>query len=46
MVKIYNAFTTVLAQLGTFKDPAFVNYLRYLLYWRGAEYAKFLKFVF
>jgi mediator of RNA polymerase II transcription subunit 31 len=32
-----------LAQRDYFKDPAFVNYLKYLLYWKQPEYAKFLK---
>lgn len=29
-----------LAQLRYFEDPAFVNYLEYLQYWRKPEYAK------
>ncbi|XP_050070796.1 mediator of RNA polymerase II transcription subunit 31 isoform X2 [Anopheles maculipalpis] len=33
-----------LAQRGYFKDAAFVNYLKYLLYWKEPEYAKYLKF--
>ncbi|XP_053669417.1 mediator of RNA polymerase II transcription subunit 31 [Anopheles marshallii] len=33
-----------LAQRGYFKDTAFVNYLKYLLYWKEPEYAKYLKF--
>ncbi|KAI9326626.1 SOH1-domain-containing protein [Obelidium mucronatum] len=28
-----------LAQHGYFNDPAFINYLKYLLYWRQPEYA-------
>lgn len=35
---------SVLAQRGYFKDPVFVNYLKYLLYWKEPEYAKFLKY--
>ena len=34
---------SVLAQRGYFKEQAFVNYLKYLLYWKKPEYAKFLK---
>jgi mediator of RNA polymerase II transcription subunit 31 len=34
----------VLAQRDYFKDPAFVNYLKYLLYWKKPEFAKFLKY--
>uniref|UniRef100_A0A182MA23 Mediator of RNA polymerase II transcription subunit 31 n=1 Tax=Anopheles culicifacies TaxID=139723 RepID=A0A182MA23_9DIPT len=32
------------SQRGYFKDAAFVNYLKYLLYWKEPEYAKYLKF--
>ena len=35
---------SVLAQRGYFKDKAFVNYLKYLLYWKEPEYAKYLKY--
>ena len=35
----------VLAQRGYFKKPCFVNYLKYLLYWKQPEYAKFLMWV-
>uniref|UniRef100_A0A2R8M8R4 Mediator of RNA polymerase II transcription subunit 31 n=1 Tax=Callithrix jacchus TaxID=9483 RepID=A0A2R8M8R4_CALJA len=34
----------ILAQRGYFKDKAFVNYLKYLLYWKDPEYAKYLKY--
>lgn len=34
---------SVLAQRGYFKDQAFVNYLKYLLYWKEPDYAKFIK---
>lgn len=34
----------VLAQRGYFKDSTFVNYLKYLLYWKEPEYAKYLKY--
>lgn len=37
-------FVLVLAQRGFFKDSTFVNYLKYLLYWKEPEYAKFLKY--
>ncbi|XP_050732705.1 mediator of RNA polymerase II transcription subunit 31-like isoform X3 [Eriocheir sinensis] len=33
-----------LAQRGYFKDQAFINYLKYLQYWKEPEYAKFLKY--
>nr|CAG4650645.1 EOG090X0JFZ [Sida crystallina] len=32
-----------LAQRGYFKDAAFINYLKYLLYWKEPQYAKYLK---
>lgn len=36
--------SSVLAQRGFFKDPAFINYLKYLLYWKEPEFAKYLKY--
>lgn len=33
-----------MAQRGYFKDTAFVNYLKYLLYWKQPEYARYLKY--
>nr|XP_060503627.1 mediator of RNA polymerase II transcription subunit 31 [Panthera onca] len=36
-------YLNFLAQRGYFKDKAFVNYLKYLLYWKEPEYAKYLK---
>ncbi|TPX77097.1 hypothetical protein CcCBS67573_g01598 [Chytriomyces confervae] len=33
---------SVLAQQQYFNDPAFINYLKYLLYWRRPEYAKLI----
>lgn len=33
----------VLAQRGYFKEQSFINYMKYLLYWKKPEYAKFLK---
>ncbi|KAI8442237.1 hypothetical protein MSG28_005813 [Choristoneura fumiferana] len=33
-----------LAQRGYFKEQTFINYLRYLQYWREPEYARFLKY--
>lgn len=33
-----------LAQRGYFKDPTFVNYLKYLKYWSTHPYVKFLKY--
>ena len=35
---------SVLAQRGYFKDKASANYLKYLLYWKEPEYAKYLKY--
>ncbi|XP_047135451.1 mediator of RNA polymerase II transcription subunit 31-A [Hydra vulgaris] len=37
-------YLTFLAQRGYFDSSPFVNYLKYLLYWKKAEYAKFLKY--
>lgn len=34
----------VIAQRGFFKDSAFINYLKYLLYWKEPEYARYLKY--
>jgi mediator of RNA polymerase II transcription subunit 31 len=31
-----------LAQQGILYQPAFVNYLNYLLYWKEKEYARFI----
>jgi len=33
-----------LAQRNFLKEPATINYLKYLLYWKEPEYAKFLKY--
>ncbi|XP_065558608.1 mediator of RNA polymerase II transcription subunit 31-like isoform X3 [Artemia franciscana] len=33
-----------IGQQGYLKDPAFVNYLKYLQYWKEPHYAKFLKY--
>lgn len=33
-----------MAQRDYFKDPNFVNYLKYLIYWKKPEYAKFIKY--
>lgn len=44
-ILFYNlSFSIVLAQRGYFKDSTFVNYLKYLLYWKEPEYAKYLKY--
>ncbi|CAG9767733.1 unnamed protein product [Ceutorhynchus assimilis] len=34
----------ILAQRGYFKDSNFINYLKYLLYWKEPDYAKYLKY--
>ncbi|CAI5795162.1 mediator of RNA polymerase II transcription subunit 31 [Podarcis lilfordi] len=39
-----SSWSWILAQRGFFKDKAFVNYLKYLLYWKEPEYAKYLKY--
>lgn len=35
-----------LAQQRYFEDPAFLNYLEYLQYWKKPEYAKYIMFHF
>jgi len=37
-------YLNFLAQRGFFKDSAFINYLKYLEYWKEPEYSKFLKY--
>ncbi|KAF1770668.1 hypothetical protein GCK72_002489 [Caenorhabditis remanei] len=37
-------YLNFLAQRGYFKEEYFVNYLKYLLYWKKPEYARCLKF--
>ena len=32
-----------LAQQGILNQPAFINYLKYLQYWKEPEYAKFIQ---
>ena len=32
-----------LAQQNIFEQPAFINYLKYLLYWKEKDYARFLQ---
>lgn len=34
----------VLGQRGYFKEKSFVNYLKYLQYWKTKEYSHFLKY--
>lgn len=34
-----------LAQQGILNQPAFVNFLKYLLYWKEKDYARFILFV-
>lgn len=33
----------LLAQQNVLSQPAFVNYLKYLLYWKDKEYARFIQ---
>uniref|UniRef100_A0A8C1UZI3 Mediator of RNA polymerase II transcription subunit 31 n=1 Tax=Cyprinus carpio TaxID=7962 RepID=A0A8C1UZI3_CYPCA len=35
-------YLNFLAQRGYLREKPFVNYLKYLLYWKEPEYAKFL----
>uniref|UniRef100_A0A1I7T182 Mediator of RNA polymerase II transcription subunit 31 n=1 Tax=Caenorhabditis tropicalis TaxID=1561998 RepID=A0A1I7T182_9PELO len=37
-------YLNFLAQRGYFKEEYFINYLKYLLYWKKPEYARCLKF--
>src|SRR4029434_3022451 len=37
-------YLNFLAQRGYLRDKVFVNYLKYLIYWKEPEYAKFLKY--
>ncbi|XP_014254577.1 mediator of RNA polymerase II transcription subunit 31 [Cimex lectularius] len=37
-------YLNFLAQRGYFKDQAFINYLKYLLYWKEPQYAHCLKY--
>lgn len=41
---MYNFNPTVLAQNEYFDSEDFVSYLKYLLYWKKPEYAKFIVF--
>jgi len=34
-----------LAQQNILDQPAFINYLEYLLYWKEKDYARFIQFV-
>lgn len=34
----------VIAQRGYFKDQTFINYLKYLLYWKEPDYARYIKY--
>lgn len=34
-----------LAQQGILNQPAFVNFLKYLMYWKEKDYARFILFV-
>lgn len=37
-------YLNFLAQHGYFREPAFINYLKYLKYWATPEYLKFLRY--
>ncbi|XP_065831488.1 mediator of RNA polymerase II transcription subunit 31-like [Oscarella lobularis] len=37
-------YLNFLAQHGYFKDKAFVNYLKYLLYWKQPQYARYVRY--
>lgn len=38
------SISTVIAQRGYFKDQTFINYLKYLTYWKEPEYARYIKY--
>lgn len=38
------SYNKVLAQRGFFKDQAFINYIKYLQYWKDPEYVNFLMY--
>lgn len=40
----FSFFQTVIAQRGYFKDQTFINYLKYLTYWKEPEYARYIKY--
>jgi len=37
-------YLNFLAQRGHFREATFINYLKYLQYWKEPEYAKYLKY--
>lgn len=39
-----NFSNLVIAQRGYFKDQTFINYLKYLTYWKEPEYARYIKY--
>jgi mediator of RNA polymerase II transcription subunit 31 len=41
-VSLFHFIFAVLAQRDYFKEPTFVNYLKYLLYWKRPEYAVYV----
>lgn len=42
-IQISDFLFSVLAQRGYFKEQNFINYLKYLQYWKEPDYAKYLK---
>ena len=43
---VFQFWLSDLAQRGYFKDSTFINYLKYLNYWKEPQYARFLKYVY
>lgn len=41
---IFFCLWLVIAQRGYFKDQTFINYLKYLTYWKEPEYARYIKY--
>ena len=39
-------YLQTLAQQNVLSKPSFINYLKYLMYWKEKEYARFVVFVF
>lgn len=40
----FHVHSIVIAQRGYFKDQTFINYLKYLTYWKEPEYARYIKY--
>jgi hypothetical protein len=42
---VYQNPTSIAAQQSFFNQPAFVNYLKYLTYWKSKDHARFILYV-